>query len=473
MATKVDALEERLVGEVREISSHWSWGALMFIMRIKWRRPGRYQVNWGALTEDGTGGGGKKDGDPRRCGLSRGSISQIHDHDHPGGGTRIFGGTIKLGRESFKLAKRNYSYYQVEQLEQEVSELRQALKDKQEQEQAMLQVLIRVEQEQKVTEDARMFAEQDAAAQKYASHMLQVLFHARNLQRLYLYVASFIVLLVKKQMPAELCNALPIRHIPVLVKFKWRWLAAADDSRGWPAVAKVGRGRQWPGFSDGDGGGGACGANGGFSDGFHEFQLTPTIWEKVNGDARNLHVLLKARKKYEEAMAMIAQMEKRAVMAETMLAATLQGQSSPTKAQGPSSPSPRASLDNSNATSNQDTQQESPSRKISLLSRPFGLAGVIETSRTIIELSEEKKKKKRPERPDVVDATSVPFYRLRRTQEDGVEQAFPKTGRRRRSPCEQYLADIVELCQRTPDETLPMDAAERNFTKDRSYRRRP
>nr|CAB3474734.1 unnamed protein product [Digitaria exilis] len=61
----------------------------------------------------------------------------------------------------------------VEQLEQDLSELRQALSDKQEQEQAMLQVLMRVEQEQKVTEDARICAEQDAAAQKYAAHVLQ------------------------------------------------------------------------------------------------------------------------------------------------------------------------------------------------------------------------------------------------------------------------------------------------------------
>lgn len=34
---------------------------------------------------------------------------------------------------------------------------------------------MRVEQEQKVTEDARIFAEQDAAAQRYAAHMLEVL----------------------------------------------------------------------------------------------------------------------------------------------------------------------------------------------------------------------------------------------------------------------------------------------------------
>lgn len=33
---------------------------------------------------------------------------------------------------------------------------------------------MRVEQEQKVTEDARIFAEQDAAAQRYAAQVLQV-----------------------------------------------------------------------------------------------------------------------------------------------------------------------------------------------------------------------------------------------------------------------------------------------------------
>ncbi|XP_054816298.1 GTPase-activating protein GYP2-like isoform X1 [Prosopis cineraria] len=61
----------------------------------------------------------------------------------------------------------------VEQLEQEVAELQQALADKKLQEGAMLQVLMRVEQEQKVTEDARRRAEQDLAAQKYVVHMLQ------------------------------------------------------------------------------------------------------------------------------------------------------------------------------------------------------------------------------------------------------------------------------------------------------------
>ncbi|KAL6614210.1 hypothetical protein ACP70R_036480 [Stipagrostis hirtigluma subsp. patula] len=140
----------------------------------------------------------------------------------------------------------------VEQLEQELSELRQALSDKQEQEQAMLQVLMRVEQEQKVTEDARICAEQDAAAQKYAAHVLQ--------------------------------------------------------------------------------------------------------------------------EKYEEAMASLTQMEKRAVMAETMLEATLQYQSSQQKAQLPSpSPSPRTpTRDASPGQVNQDSSQEFQPRRISLLA-PFSL----------------------------------------------------------------------------------------------------
>lgn len=61
----------------------------------------------------------------------------------------------------------------VEELEKEVRDLKQALFDKKEQETAMLQVLMKVEQDQKLTEDARVSAEQDAAAQKYAVHVLQ------------------------------------------------------------------------------------------------------------------------------------------------------------------------------------------------------------------------------------------------------------------------------------------------------------
>ncbi|XP_040950675.1 TBC1 domain family member 8B isoform X1 [Gossypium hirsutum] len=135
----------------------------------------------------------------------------------------------------------------VEQLEQEVAELRKALSEKQEQENAMLQVLMRVEQEQRVTEDARRYAEQDAAAQRHTAQVLQ--------------------------------------------------------------------------------------------------------------------------EKYEEAIASLAEMEKRVVMAESMLEATLQYQSGQIKALS----SPRSPHPDSPAHSNQEPQQEIPARKISLLARPFGL----------------------------------------------------------------------------------------------------
>ncbi|XP_071708062.1 uncharacterized protein [Rutidosis leptorrhynchoides] len=136
----------------------------------------------------------------------------------------------------------------VEQLERDVDDLKHALADKQEQENAMLQVLMRVEQEQKVTEDARRYAEQDAAAQRYATEVLQ--------------------------------------------------------------------------------------------------------------------------EKYEAATNSLAEMEKRVVMAESMLEATLQYQSGQTKAQ----PSPRSvNQDSSAIKTSQELSQEIPARKISLLSRPFGL----------------------------------------------------------------------------------------------------
>ncbi|KAG6497456.1 hypothetical protein ZIOFF_045356 [Zingiber officinale] len=61
----------------------------------------------------------------------------------------------------------------VEQLEQEVTELRQAFALKQEQDRTMLEILMRVEQEHKLTEDARLYAEQEAAGQRHAVHLLQ------------------------------------------------------------------------------------------------------------------------------------------------------------------------------------------------------------------------------------------------------------------------------------------------------------
>ncbi|XP_002968609.2 EVI5-like protein [Selaginella moellendorffii] len=61
----------------------------------------------------------------------------------------------------------------VESLEAELSTVKQMLSDKQEQEKAMVQVMLRIEQEQKLTEDARCFAEQDAAAQRHAATVMQ------------------------------------------------------------------------------------------------------------------------------------------------------------------------------------------------------------------------------------------------------------------------------------------------------------
>nr|CAB3461232.1 unnamed protein product [Digitaria exilis] len=153
--------------------------------------------------------------------------------------------------EMVKQDNRRQLSAKVEQLEQEISELRQALSDKQEQEEAMFQVLMRVEQELKIAEEARISAEQDAAAQRYAANVLQ--------------------------------------------------------------------------------------------------------------------------EKYEEAMASLAQMENRAVMAETMLEATLQYQSSQQKALSPC-PSPRTSmLDASPSQASQASSHEFQTKRKNLLG-PFSLS---------------------------------------------------------------------------------------------------
>ncbi|KAJ8557094.1 hypothetical protein K7X08_002719 [Anisodus acutangulus] len=74
--------------------------------------------------------------------------------------------------------------------------------------------------------------------------------------------------------------------------------------------------------------------------------------------------------KYEQAMGNLAEMEKRLVMAESFLEATLQYQSGQNKVL----PSPRSTQkDSSPVRGNQDSSPEMPARKISLLSRPFGL----------------------------------------------------------------------------------------------------
>ncbi|KAG6402300.1 hypothetical protein SASPL_139178 [Salvia splendens] len=144
--------------------------------------------------------------------------------------------------EMVKQDNRRQLSAKVEKMQRELSELRSALVEKHEQENAMLQILMRVEQAQKVTEDARIYAEQDAAAQRYAAQVLEA--------------------------------------------------------------------------------------------------------------------------KCEQVALALADMEKRAVMAESMLEATLQYQSGQTKAMS----SPRSTQQ-----SNQEPSQDVPARKISLLARPFGL----------------------------------------------------------------------------------------------------
>ncbi|XP_023637817.1 TBC1 domain family member 8B [Capsella rubella] len=170
----------------------------------------------------------------------------------------------------------------VEQLEQDMAEVQRLLSDKQEQEGAMLQVLMRVEQEQKVTEDARRFAEQDAEAQRYAAQVLQ--------------------------------------------------------------------------------------------------------------------------EKYEEAVAALAEMEKRAVMAESMLEATLQYQSGQLKAQ----PSPRPVNQDSPVKNINDNFPEPPPSRISLLARPFGLGWRDKNKNTTPEKTPEHVSDEKPSSTEGKETNSEP-----------------------------------------------------------------
>ncbi|KAG7565742.1 Rab-GTPase-TBC domain [Arabidopsis suecica] len=174
----------------------------------------------------------------------------------------------------------------VEQLEQEMAEVQRLLSDKQEQEGAMLQVLMRVEQEQKVTEDARRFAEQDAEAQRYAAQVLQ--------------------------------------------------------------------------------------------------------------------------EKYEEAVAALAEMEKRAVMAESMLEATLQYQSGQLKAQPSPQPSPRQVNQDSSVKNINDHIPEPPPSRISLLARPFGLGWRDKNKNTTPEKTTEHVNDEKPSSTEGKETNSEP-----------------------------------------------------------------
>ncbi|KAL3646690.1 hypothetical protein CASFOL_009234 [Castilleja foliolosa] len=68
--------------------------------------------------------------------------------------------------ETVKEDNRRELSARVERLEQEIAE-------KKEEEKAIVQVLMKVEQEQRITEENRHFAEQEAAVQKHAVHVLQ------------------------------------------------------------------------------------------------------------------------------------------------------------------------------------------------------------------------------------------------------------------------------------------------------------
>ncbi|CAM6094880.1 unnamed protein product [Calypogeia fissa] len=75
--------------------------------------------------------------------------------------------------EMVKQDNRRLLSAKVEKLEAEVVSLKKQLTEKNEQEQALVQVLVRMEQEQKIADDARRFAEQDSAAQRRAAEVFQ------------------------------------------------------------------------------------------------------------------------------------------------------------------------------------------------------------------------------------------------------------------------------------------------------------
>ncbi|RZC76569.1 hypothetical protein C5167_000778 [Papaver somniferum] len=75
--------------------------------------------------------------------------------------------------EMVKQDNRRQLNSKVQMLEQELDQLRKEVAYRQEQEETMIQVLMRVELEQRETEDARILAEQDLAAQKDYTHELQ------------------------------------------------------------------------------------------------------------------------------------------------------------------------------------------------------------------------------------------------------------------------------------------------------------
>ncbi|KAF2295863.1 hypothetical protein GH714_034681 [Hevea brasiliensis] len=297
----------------------------------------------------------------------------------------------------------------VEQLEQEVSELRRALADKQEQENAMLQVLMRVEQEQKVTEDARRFAEQDAAAQRYASQVLQ---GKKKVIGIWLSIVEFALdnSINRSTEPEEPVgidrarralgvgwngertnyfgsNAIEDRMCSAIFGFDGLIVIVAVTKREREVEqAKVGaiqedelvvledpnvHGRDAYAFLENQSPS-CCGGDKTERERDRFLGLVQIIYKEEGTHCEAAESISSCafdiEEKYEEAIASLAEMEKRAVMAESMLEATLQYQSGQLKAQ----PSPRSSNPDSPRI-NQEPAQDIPTRKIGLLARPFGL----------------------------------------------------------------------------------------------------
>ncbi|XP_031485750.1 uncharacterized protein LOC116254481 [Nymphaea colorata] len=134
--------------------------------------------------------------------------------------------------------------------------------------------------------------------------------------------------------------------------------------------------------------------------------------QKVTEDARRFaeqdaaaqrYAVNVLQEKYEEAMASLAQMEKRAVMAESMLEATLQYQSGQVKAAQPSISSPRGALMDRTS---QESSTELPTRKTGLLSRPFGLGWRDRNKGKVSNMGDASENK-----PNMEDAPKSPMHK--------------------------------------------------------------
>ncbi|KAG6551670.1 hypothetical protein Mapa_006757 [Marchantia paleacea] len=85
---------------------------------------------------------------------------------------------VQQDNRLFLAAKVEKLEAEVTDLRTEVAELKSTLAQKEEHEASLVQVLVRMEQEQRIADDARRFAEQDSAAQKLAAEMIEAKYEA-------------------------------------------------------------------------------------------------------------------------------------------------------------------------------------------------------------------------------------------------------------------------------------------------------